>query len=153
MGMNSRQARDAIYSMWKEAWEATDGWAVLDGVSVEPPVFYDNVAPDTPPDANKIKVEVMVQHSDTPMASFGSGRPNYDAVGFVVVKLFIPKDRGLTLADDMVNIVKRAFQGKRGTGVADSLVLRGVSTNEEGAKDRWFVIRTITPFEYEDEVV
>lgn len=87
------------------------------------------------------------------MDSFGSGRPNYKVLGFVVVKLYVPKDTGLTLADDMVNIVKRAYQGFRGTGVADSLVLRGTTTNEEGAKDRWFVIRTVTPFEYEDEVI
>jgi len=150
--MNQRQARDAIYSMWDDAWQASDGWPTL-GLAEEPPVFYDNVAPDNPPQASEVKVEILVQHSEKPMRAFGPGRPHYEATGFVVVKLFVPKDTGLTLADDMVNIVKRAFQGKRGTGVADSLVLRGVSSNEEGAKDRWFVVRTVTPFEYEDEVV
>lgn len=150
--MNARQARDAMYAMWKAAWDATDGWVALDGVAVEPPVYYDNVAPDTPPGADKVRVDIAIQHSDAPMGSFGNGRPNYDAVGFVVVKLYVPKDQGLTLADDMVSIVKRAFQGKRGTGIADSLVLRGTTVNEEGVKDRWFVIRTVTPFEYEDEV-
>lgn len=148
--MNSGQAREALYEMWDDAWQATDGWAALPGVSVEPPVFYENIAPDEAPTSDAIKVEIYVQHSDKPMDSFGNGRPNYKAVGFVVAKLYFPKDQGLTLGDLMVNVARRAFQGKRGTGVADSLVLRGLSSNEEGAQDRWFVIRTVTPFEYED---
>lgn len=144
--MNSGQAREALYQMWLDAWEATDGWIALPGVTVEPPVFYENIAPEDAPETDAIKVEIHVQHSDKPMESFGNGRPNYKAVGFVVAKLYVPKDQGLTLGDLMVNVARRAFQGKR----SDSLVLRGLTSNEEGAQDRWFVIRTVTPFEYED---
>jgi len=144
--MNSSEARQALYDMWDDAWQATDGWAALPGVSVEPPVYYENIAPDEAPRTDAIKVEIHVQHSDKPMESFGNGRPNYKAVGFVVAKLYFPKDVGLTLGDLMVNVARRAFQGRR----SDSLVLRGLTSNEEGATDRWFVIRTVTPFEYED---
>lgn len=144
--MNSGEARAALYQMWEDAWQATDGWAALPGVSVEPPVYYENIAPDEAPRSDAIKVEIYVQHSDKPMESFGNGRPNYKAVGFVVAKLYVPKDQGLTLGDLMVNVARRAYQGRR----SDSLVLRGLTSNEEGATDRWFVIRTVTPFEYED---
>jgi len=147
MSLNSGQARELLYEMWDDAWNATDGWEALPGVSVEPPVYYENIAPDEAPRTSAIKVEIHVQHSDKPMESFGDGRPNYKAVGFVVARLFVPKDQGLTLADSMVNIARRAFQGRRAD---NGLVLRGLTVNEEGAQDRWFVIRTVTPFEYED---
>jgi hypothetical protein len=147
MSMNSAQARVAIYELWDDAWQDVTGWAALPGVTVEPPVYYDNIAPDAAPRSDAIKVEVSVIHTDKPMDSFGNGRPNYRATGIVVVKFYVPKDQGLTLADSMVNIARRALQGVRGSS---GLVLRGMSSNEEGAADRWFVVRTVTPFEYED---
>jgi hypothetical protein len=152
--MSSAVARDALYQMWKDAWDATDGWAVLPGVSEEPPVFYQNISPDDAPETSAVKVEIRVLHTEKPMMSFGEGRPKYTARGYVLVRLFVPRDKsGLILADALVNIVKRAFQAKRGTGAADSLVLRGVTPNEEGVRDRWFVVDTVTPFDYEDEVI
>ena len=151
--MNSGQARNALYQMFKDVWDdPTFGWAGL-GIA-EPAVYYDNVRGDgNAPRADKVKLEISVYHDAKPTDSFGAGRPTHKAEGFVVVKVYTPKDTGLTLSDDLVNIVKRAFQAKRGTGVADSLVLRGMNPSEEGALDRWYLVRAVTPFEYEDEVI
>jgi len=147
MTMTSAEARLAIYQLWNTVWEGVNGWSTLPGITVEPPVYYDNIAPSDAPRSDAVKVEVSVIHTDKPMDSFGDGRPNYKAVGLVVVKFYVPKDQGLTLGDSMVSIARRALQGVRGSS---GLVLRGMSSNEEGAQDRWFVIRTVTPFEYED---
>lgn len=147
--MSAGTARKALYQMFKDAWDATDGWMAI--LPAEPPVFYDNVRANDAPESSKVKIEVNVHHTEKPMMTFGQGRPNYKAIGTVVVRISVPKDAGLTLADALGNIVKRAFQAKRGSGASDSLVLRGTVTSEEGATDRWFVVRAYTPFEYEDE--
>jgi hypothetical protein len=84
MSMTSSQARVAIYQLWEDAWYATDGWIGLTGVTTEPPVYYENIAPQTVPRSDAIRVEVSVIHTDKPMESFGDGRPNYKAVGLAV---------------------------------------------------------------------
>lgn len=116
-GQTMREARTAVYTRFKAAWDdPTNGWAGS-GLDDEPQVFYDNIEQEGEPDAAAPYIRVSAKPIFGDIAGFGDTTKLFTRTGLVQVEIFTPKDRGTALADDLMQVVLDAFEGKRAGGV------------------------------------
>lgn len=152
----TRQGRDGIYSTFRATWvDPTLGWqSLVPALAAEPYVRYANLAEETSkqPQPNEPWIWFTVQHDDSINDSFGAGRPQYEASGTAILQIFTPIGNALTLSDDLVNVVKRAFQAKRGINEFCGIVFRSVRVNEIGISERWHQTNVLVDFEYDEAV-
>lgn len=154
----TREARDGIYSTFKATWDdPTLGWQGLQaehGLTLEPYIRYENLEQEDTrePQPNEPWIWFVVRHNESENATFGNGRPNYEATGTAILQIFTPIGPALTLSDDLVNVAKRAFQGKRGIGDFCGIVFRSVRPNEIGVSERWHQTNVLVAFEYDEAV-
>lgn len=148
------QARNGMYTTFQLTWDdAALGWQSITELTAEPYVQYENVRNEEAHDevdTDQVWLRISVRHSTSESDSFGSGRANYEAIGRVFVEIFTPLNDGLILADDLVNVVKRAFQGNRAPGDFCGIVFEGATVNELGNEGGWNKTNVVISFRYDE---
>lgn len=148
------EGRQGCYTTFKQFWDdPLTGWQTIAELTEEPYVQYENVRTQEQLDENDIDdawLKIYVRHNTSESTSFGNGRANYEARGRVFIDIKVPLNDGLLLGDDLVNVVKRAFQGKRAPGIYCGIVFEGATVNELGAGERWCEYRVVASFEYDE---
>lgn len=143
-------ARDEIYGALKATWDA-DTPAVNGGLV--PELFYDGVPRLLDPAADVAYAEIYVRHSGGRQASLAGelGRRRFTKSGIVTVAVFAPivKAGGLTLADELAKVAKKAFEGK---ATASAVWFRNVRAVEVGVTAAWYHVNVFAEFEYDEFV-
>jgi hypothetical protein len=157
------EAREYMYATFKARWDdETLGWAgVLDAegeeLEIEPQVFYDNNTPDTDPPSDYPWLRVYIRHFNDgeQLAMADGGRKLFERQGLVIIDIRVPPGTGLNVADQLVNVCKSAFEGRRAAGDGVGIVFSNVRAPEEGegAKPKKdFAVSVLADFSYQEIV-
>lgn len=139
------EARDAMIRRFIEVWTAD-------------PVSQDILValPDkefTPPTSTKTPYgRVIITHNPgvggESGLTGGTGTRRYLRTGVILVELFTPKGDGLALADQLVAIVARCFEGV--DLVPSGVWFRGVRHTEVESDGAWAQTNVLATFEYDE---
>lgn len=143
------QARDEVLAVFKAAWDAD---VASQGVYVQ---YEGGPASDPPDDTSSPWARVAVRHNPVQpgkvtLGRAPDGRSRYRRSGLVLIQLFTPSGEGLSMADSLATIARRAFEGVSTS--PGNVIFRTVSVNEVGENRGWFQTNVTTQFEY-DEIV
>lgn len=155
----TNEARTGIYETFYQHWISADGWASITDLSTEPKVVFENIISEPSggvveeADTSEHWVRVQVRHNESEMSSFGEdGEGRFQAVGIATMQVFSPLDQsGLIIHDQLVNVCRRAFRGKRGYDEYCGIVFRRARINEIGPDGRWFASNVLVDFEYDED--
>lgn len=144
------EARDEIQARFKTQWDA-DSPALNGGVA--PRVFWEGVGEttDRPPDSPW--AALTIRHGPAGQASLANhqGVRRFDRFGVVTVQVFSPlsKGQGLTLAEGLAKVARRAFEGKE---TPSHVWFRNATVNEVGVDGPWFQVNAVVEFVYDEQV-
>lgn len=156
MSYSPEQAREHIYKTWQATWSDPDkGWRAIrdqygEPLAVEPKVEFDNDVDDNPPTVDRPLLYLYVRHFASPAATIGGEtRKLVDRQGFVLLRVWVPRDSGLKTADRLSYVAKTAFERKRGVGAGNGIVFKSWRPTEAGPqKDGRFMTVSTVDFEY-----
>lgn len=151
----TEEARRGIYDTFYQHWnDVTLGWQSISGLTVEPPIVWENVQQVDVSDVSGPWLRAQVRHNGSEHDSFGQdGEGSFRATGIVTIQAFAPLDNdGLIFHDRLVNVVRRAFRGKTGVDTYCGIVFRNARINEVGPEERWFQTNVLADFEYDEEL-
>lgn len=135
------QARDEICAVFRTAWIAGPPSSTL-------PVLYPDVSQEIP--ASSAWARVTVAHNVGGQATLAneSGQRRFRHVGIVTVQIFTPTGDGQVLSDQLITIVKDAFEGV--TTTPGRVIFRRTRVNEVGQEGQWFQVNVLADFEYDE---
>lgn len=106
------QARDEICALFQNGW-TLNAAAVANGIV--PPINWQTLQHDTPPDPGAIHANVYVTHIDASQASLsgGLGQRRWARVGLVTIQIKVPLSLGqaLSLAEQLATIARNCYEG------------------------------------------
>lgn len=158
------QARDHLYTTLLKRWnDPVHGWAgILDEADFDPAytkapeVEWDNREPDDTDGMEKPILFVYVRHHNARQKGVGGGegrsRTIHRRYGFVLIRVYTPKDSGLKTGDRLAYVVKSAFEGKRGFGAGNGISFQSVRVTEVGQVKGRYEHLVTADFEY-DEII
>jgi hypothetical protein len=146
MSMTYAEARDAMFTVVKDTWEANA--STIFGSAGE--LWFQNVEKRTPPDQGTpwCHAEQMIT-TTRQLGLRNGGLQLYTTVGMLAVDIYSPRvtanaaSAALAMADKM----RRAFEGTRLT----SAWFRNVTATPTGNTAGFVVVRVMADFEYTEE--
>ena len=134
--MKFEEARDAIFKVFLDAWDAT-GY----------PVTWTDVASEIN-NSETVWARVVLRHADGGQASLGGeiGSKRWERSGILFVQVFAPVGDGSTAAYNAAQLVADAFQSVIGSDVW----FRNVRINEVGSNGAFEQINVLVNFFYDD---
>lgn len=156
--MKRSEARALIYDTFLATWnDPLVGWrsvACMAGggpLVEEPKIYWDNVqVPDNPP-VDKPHLEIYVRHQDGEQTTMGEpGCRRFSREGLVEVRIWVPEDGGLTLADDLVTVAVTAFEGRTALLSGEEIWFRNVRAPETGPNKTKYRVSVLADFEYDE---
>lgn len=140
-------ARDEIYGIFKDAWDASvDTSSILvlyENVPGEPPDDVDTTTGKIPPFAR-----VSVRHFTGQQTTLSGaiGQRTFSREGVVTAQIFTPTGDGLTQSDVLTEVAKNAFEGAR---TASDVWFINVRVVEVGPSGAWFQVNVLADFRYD----
>jgi len=135
MSLTREQARDEMLALFKTAWGSTYN------------VLWDDVA-GAKPAADEPYARATVIHGAAGQRTMGgAGARRFSRSGSVIVQVFVPRGRGLALADQLSKVAVDAFEAQRTPG---DVWFRNVRANEIGGQTTWFQTNVIADFTYDE---
>jgi hypothetical protein len=136
------EARDEILTHFKTAWDT----AVFGKDYEDMPIFYDDVAGDTPP--NTPWIRIRVQHNSGSQRSMGEeGNRKFTRFGILTIQLFTPFGDGSGVSDEISQILIDIFEGRK--TAPDDVWFRSVRYREVGQDKAWWQTNITVDFRYE----
>lgn len=156
------EAYDHILTTFLQTWnDPTDGWDGIDGIDAEPYIKWENLKDTRDVDSNGdprkdepwLEIYTRPQDSDQVGIGAATGSGLYEAVGLLVVDIYVPVKTGLKFASELSTLCKRPFRGKRGYGAGSGITFPRVRSQRRGVeRDRWFVTSVLVDYEYNEVV-
>lgn len=140
-------ARDEILGLFHTYWTAQTP-ALNDSAPVR--VEWPGVDSQTPPEASKPWARIVVRHTTSKQATFGTvGHRRFLRPGLVTVQVFTPLTNGggLLLAEKLGIIARDAFEGR---STDSGIWFRNARLQEVGPDTEWFQMNLVVEFEYEE---
>jgi len=134
------QARDDMLGVLKVAWEASADSQNL-------PMLYPDVAGDPPTEGAWGRATVLHTGSNQASLANHAGVRRFRRTGVVVVQLFTPPGGGQVLSDDLVTVVKNAFEGITTT---NGVVFLNVTPRDIGQSGGFYQANVQADFEYDE---
>lgn len=161
MSYTPAQAREHIYATYWATFNDPDkGWRnlldwegnPLEPLAEQPDVEWDNDIGDDTPEVEKPTIYAYVRHyASTPATVGGESRKRTTRKGFVMLRVWVPRDTGLKTADALSYVAKTAFERKRGVGAGSGIIFRSWRPVEAGnQKTGPFLIVSTVDFEYDE---
>lgn len=154
------QAREFINQTFYATWNDADkGWrGIVDAFGVpitldaEPDPKWENFEGDDLPDVTVPSLFLYVRHFASPPSTIGGEtRKIVTRRGFVLVRVWVPGDGGLKIADALSYVVKTAFERKRAVGAGSGIIFRSWRPTEAGPqKNGTFLTVSTVDFEYDE---
>ncbi len=134
--MTIAEARTAVYQAFQTDWDAADAIATYEGEAFKPP---------EPPDEPWIRISM--QFAAANQRTIGPvGLRRMRRAGTIFVQIFVPRDAGMTLADELSDLVKEIVEGETiGEVHCYASTPRVVGTDEA-----WLQVNVSTPFDVDD---
>lgn len=144
---NIRAARAEMVAAFNTVWQANAG--AVNGGTV-PGVHWEGSKFDRPTDTAWARF--VIRHTLGEQATLSgdtNGLRRYEKFGFVSVQIFAPisSGGGLSLADDLADVAKSAFEGK---STDNGIWFQNVRINEVGVDDAWVQVNVIADFRYDE---
>lgn len=143
------QAVDAMFALFKQAWDA--GAATIVGSA--PAIYWQGVEPVSGPPSDVYWCRVSTQNVMEKQATLGDpsgvGKHRYTAMGLVFVQVFCPMtdaqatDKGRRLAE----LARNAFRGKEATG---GVWFRNVRINELPPEEDLYRFNIVAEYQFDD---
>ena len=133
-------ARDDMLAVLKTAWEAS-------AISQDLVLLYPDVAGDPPTEGAWGRATVL--HTGSAQASLANhaGVRRFRRTGVVIVQLFTPPGGGQVLSDDLVAVVKDAFEGITTT---NGVMFLNVTPRDIGQSGGFYQANVQADFEYDE---
>jgi hypothetical protein len=148
------QARDEILTAHKVPWDALTtavlAVAVAPAAGYVPTVVYDGVEPADVRAHGLAWTRLTVRHTPAGAGqrTLGeTGNRRFARAGLVTAQVFVPKGRGVTLADRLCKIAADAFEGQHTPG---GVWFRNVRMNEVGPDGPWVQHNVVAEFVYDE---
>lgn len=131
--MTSAEARDAIYKVMRDAWDAAH------------PILWDDV-PSKVPDEEIPWARVKLTHVTGAHGTINGqvGCRRFDSTGFVTVQVFAPVGDGKARVLNLAQTVRYAYEDAR-----LPVWFRNIRVNEIGPSGNYQQINVIADFEYD----
>ncbi len=140
MTTTQKEAREAIYQVFVDAWTASG--AASDGL----PYTFDNEdfkQPKTP------WARFSVRHTASTQETLGKvGNRRFARFGSAFTQIYTDTDSGTSDVDDLVQVVREAFEGVRLVGT--TVRFMDVIVRETGVDGKWFQTVIEAEFQYDE---
>jgi hypothetical protein len=146
MSLSVTQARDEIIAMAYNALQSSS----YAGITCK---FEDVVTDQAPTSQNGSGdpdpwVCIEVQHVGGGQSSLGKPRARFTRHGLVFVKVYTPRGKGMSTADEIAQIVLDASEGQSSPG---GVWFRNAQLRESGPDGIWTRIDVIVSFQYNEQ--
>lgn len=139
--INRTAARDDMLGLLNTAWLA-------DSASQNLTLYFPDKPEQPVPSGSLGYARAQVQHATGGQASLAgdSGTSRQEKSGVLTVQIFTQFGKGLSLNDQLVDIVENAYEGKATTS---GIWFRNVRSTEIGKSGEWFQTNVLIDFEYD----
>lgn len=130
------EAKDIIFSIFKDAWDAAGFYVVWSDL------------PNAKPPSARVWARVTIRHATGRQTTLGGGSPGarqYTSEGTVFVQVFAPVGDGSTACDEAATVALEAYRNARNPKVW----FRDVKMNEVGTSGSDEQINVTATFSYD----
>lgn len=132
--MTQTAARRAIYQRFQDEWDPADGASSFDNEAFVPP-------------QDKPWVRLAVRHQARAQETLGPPQRRWRSVGEILVQMFVPRDQGLEVNDDLAQAVRDVFEAQE---LAGGVRCYATTVREVGVDGTWFMSIASTAFDYDE---
>lgn len=134
--MTITEARAAVYEEFQASWDVDDAVATFEGESFKPP---------SPPDDPWVRLSMQFAASN--QETIGPvGNRRFRRAGTIFVQVFVPRNAGMELADELCDKVKDIFEGE----TIGDVRCYASTPRVIGPDDAWIQVNVATSFEVDE---